>query len=252
MKKTAIIAMFASAVLLLSGCGVFQSFMTTNPQNGSPTANVPATPGSNTDATYEIETHVPASLQPIDYEYDFDAHDPELWAKAYWAFLEDEIIGKSEEDFLSDEQYFLADIDDTYNEYTPELCIRTGTCEADYQLVIFAYDSSSGEVVNIVKPEQIPAGHAMFYIGPSGDLYSYAGHMGYLTVVRYSDLSNDPITTEVVYSQDINQGEAEYTPISEIFGEEAYALSMFPIEDASGLTFYLSVPYATCAENVRG
>ena len=217
MKKTSILALVTASALVLGGCGIFNPTKLTPPE--LPSGQAVETPSDEGKGGEPIITT--ANLKPVEYEYDFDAHNPEDWQKAYKKFLEEEVLGTVDEDFFNTEEYFLVDIDDTYNQNIPELCIKTGTCEADYQLVIFEYDSSKGEVKQLVGPDNIYAGHATFYQGPSGDLYSYAGHMGYLSVYKYTELASGTPKPESVFTQNVNpedgEGEIEdYKTMTEI------------------------------------
>ena len=188
------------------------------------------------------------------YEYDFDAHNPDEWQVAYKKKLEElcvSVPGGDEEDFLSEKMYFLADIDDAYGEYLPELCVRFGTCEADYNLVIYTYDTKKKEVIELVGQDRINAGHSEFFVGPNGDLYSYAGHMGYLWVTHYSNLSGK-LEEEMVFEQDLNgdpDPEAQYKPMSEIIGDEVNACVYYLATDPAPLIWYLNIPVSTACGN---
>ena len=246
MKKTSILALVTASALVLGGCGIFNPMKLTPPE--LPSGQAVETPSDEGKGGEPVITT--ANLKPVEYEYDFDAHNPEDWQKAYKKFLEEEVLGTVDEDFFNTEEYFLVDIDDTYNQNIPELCIKTGTCEADYQLVIFEYDSSKGEVKQLVGPDNIYAGHATFYQGPSGDLYSYAGHMGYLSVYKYTELASGTPKPESVFTQNVNpedgEGEIEdYKTMTEIIGDEMHPLVTFALDNYAGIIWYLNIPYAT-------
>ena len=199
------------------------------------------------EQTSEIKEEPPVTLNP---EYDFAAHNPNEWQQAYYDFIND--LPKSsgaDESFMEENQYFLADIDDKFGAYVPELCIRKGTCEADYELEIYTFDTKSGEVDQLVGPGVIGAGHTTFYVGPNGNLYGDWGHMGYQSVTEYSDISGK-VTAKEVFSEDLNKkpDDVNYTTMSEIFGEETNECLMLPVSNPAGLIWYLNLPYPTSSE----
>ena len=250
MKKQSVLALALATSLVLGGCGIFNPTKLTPPEPLSDQAiETPSDKGLGGPDS-PITT---ANLKPVEYEYDFDAHNPNDWQKAYKKFLEEDILGTVDEDFFSLEEYFLADIDDTYNTNIPEICIRTGTCEADYQLVIYAYDESSKEVKSLVGTDNIYAGHTTYYQGPSGDLYAYAGFMGGLTVTKITDVGTGKPKQEEIFTQDTNPGEdwkegdpiEDYKTMTEIIGEKMVPLPCFSLDFYAGLIWYLNLPYAT-------
>ena len=189
----------------------------------------------------------------ISYNYDFSAHNPNEWQTAYYEFLQE--MPKSVGDdtsFMSENYYFLADIDDKFGEYVPELCIRTGTCEADYELEIYTFDTKSKEVDQLVGPGVIGAGHSTFYVAPNGNLLADWGHMGYQSVIEFSDISGK-VSSEEIFSEDLNgkPGDVDYTTMSEIFGEEMNACMELPVSNPAGLIWYLNLPYPTTTADDR-
>ena len=191
--------------------------------------------------------------ETVSAEYDFDAHNPNEWQIAYRDFLKNLAEGKgidSQTPSYETLYYFLADVEDRYSQYDPELCIKTGTCEADYQLLIYDYNPKTGKVEELVGKDQIYAGHSTFYVGPDGNLYSYAGHMGYLWVMKYTGLADGKVKSETIYEEDINQDpEAEYTTMTEIIGDEMEPVMSAPITNPAALIWYLNIPVATTNGN---
>lgn len=252
MKKTSIIALVAATTIVLGGCSIFQPTKLTPPTLPPEATSQGQGQGQGLGGGSD-PTITTANLKPVDYEYDFDAHNPNDWQKAYKKFLEEDVLGTVDEDFFNTEEYFLADIDDTFSADTPELCIRSGSCEADYQLLIYTYERSSGEVVCLVGPDKIYAGHTTYYQGPSGDLYAYSGHMGYLSVTKIVAVETGDPGMEEIFNQDTNPGEdwkegdpiEDYKTMSEILGEKVNPLLTFPLDNYAGLIWYLNLPYAT-------
>ena len=184
----------------------------------------------------------------LSYEFDFDAHNPNEWQKAYSEFLKE--LNSPDEDIFSVNTYFLADIEDRYSQYDPELCIKVGTCEADYELLVYDYNPNTDKVEELVKEGQISAGHSTFYVGPDGNLYSMAGHMGYLWVAKYTGFADGKVKVENVYEEDINgDPDAEYSTMTEIIGEEMIPIMTAPVTDDSLLLWYLNLPVSTKAKD---
>lgn len=186
----------------------------------------------------------------LSYEFDFDAHNPNEWQCAYRDYLKG--LNSPDGDVFSVDTYFLADIEDRYSQYDPELCIKVGTCEADYELLIYDYNPDSGKVEELVGEGQIGAGHSTFYVGPDGCLYSYAGHMGYLWATKYSGFADGKVKSEVIFEEDLNQEQKEnYTLMSNIIGEEIMPVMTAPVTDDSLLLWYLNIPVSTKANDAE-
>ncbi len=258
-SKVRALALGLSLTLLIGGCSFLPKTSTTNPSN--PASDIPPDvvldnpsdslqtdwqapePDDSVDIGAEL-----ATVEEPEYEYDFYAHNPSDWQIAYKEFLDNELDKAVDggDDYVPIESYFLTNVDDTYNEYTPELCIRTGTCEADYQLLIYAYDSKKGKVVNLVPADTIYAGHSQFVLGLNGNLFSYGAHMGYMWVTEYSDLSGK-VKSEVIMEEDLNNqpDDVEYPTLKEVFGEDInYCTESAPTNPAP-IIWYLNIPVAT-------
>ncbi|MBR3039963.1 MAG: hypothetical protein IKI20_04830 [Lachnospiraceae bacterium] len=245
-KKRVIVLLLVTA-LVLSGCSLFKSNKQvtqpsgTTPSNTTPSNTTPGFPGGNTAP----ETNKPAELDPNpDYYFDLSSKNPSAWQVAYWDFLDrfiDEHVNNSEDpsNLYNSSGYFLADIDDAYNTFVPELCIKHGTCEADFDLWVYAYDQASGDIITLADNYEIPAGHTSFAQGPNGDLYAYGGHMGYLWVTHYWNISGD-IQSENVYEQNLNEEESaeDYDTISEILGEDIELFTEFELGNEAALAWY--------------
>ncbi len=264
MKKKIWLAAAALAAMSLCGCtgGSIESVLSSEPESvlvsetvSEAESEIASDEGWTKPSGGNKENDVKDQGKEISYSFDFEAHNPNEWQRAYYEFLQDlnpaGADGSEEEDPLitNANEYFLADVEDRYSQYDPELCVKKGTCEADYQLLIYDYNPNTGKVEELVGPDEIYAGHATFYVGPDGNLYSYAGHMGYLWVQKYTGLA-DKVKTETIYEEDINGKEdADYKSMSEIIGEQIEPVMMVPASNEAPLLWYLNVPVATASED---
>ena len=177
-------------------------------------------------------------------EFDFEAHNPTDWQLAYKDFLDQTAFEDANDEVIGYNWYFLADIDSTLGENIPELCVRRGTCEADYMLDVYSYNPVAKSVDEVID-DGIGASHTTFYVGPSGDLYSYSGHMGYLWVNRI-EINNGKVTETQVFEQDINgDPDADYKSMSEIIGEDTQPCLTAPLTNTAALFWYINIPVAT-------
>lgn len=99
----------------------------------------------------------------------------------------------------SDEGYFLYDID---CDGIPELWIKTGTCEANYRMLVYTYVNGSKMIYDA------SAGHSSFYIGDGYVLRVY-GHMGYgeWEKLTYNGTS---ITANTIYEEELTYEDSDY------------------------------------------
>ena len=126
------------------------------------------------------------------------AEEP-AWLTAYEQILDgqkQEISEGSWEYSTPELSYLVYDID---KDGTPELVIKTGTCEADYHGGIYAF--RDGHAVQI--GEELGLGHSSFYSDPgeNGIILMY-GHMGYASAQRIS--IGDAYTAETLYEDNLN------------------------------------------------
>lgn len=125
----------------------------------------------------------------------------------------------------SDCDYFLYDI--TENDI-PELWIKTGTCEADYTLMVYTYES--GKCKNICER---PAGHSVFYEGSDYILQQYA-HQGFATWVKLT-YNGSKITEKTIFEEDINGTDNDYKQPEEMYIELYPVNNDHPIRQAFGM-----------------
>ncbi len=126
------------------------------------------------------------------------AEEP-AWAAAYKQTLDGQkqLISEGSWEFgAPDLSYLVYDID---KDGTPELVIKTGTCEADYHGWIYAF--RDGQAVQVGG--ELGLGHSSFYSDPgeNGIILMY-GHMGYASAQRIS--VGDGYEAETLYEDDLN------------------------------------------------
>lgn len=121
------------------------------------------------------------------------------WVEAYEQVLaEREQQAQQEADgFVTPElSYLVYDID---KDGTPELLVKTGTCEADFHGGLYSY--RNGRAVQL--GEELGLGHSSFYSDPGENgIILMWGHMGYAWAVRIS--LNDGYVEELLYEDDLN------------------------------------------------
>jgi hypothetical protein len=246
MKKRVItIVTMMSVVLCMSGCSKILTNVLNNNNNGGNNPVVYENPDSEEPSRPDTDPFGQGGeIGQGELTYNFEAHNPNAWQAAYKTFLEGNTYGAEPGDYG---YYFLADIDDTLGSNIPELCIRTGAGEAAYVLNIYSYNPVGETVDMIVDKDEIGAGHSTFYVGPSGDLYRYYGHMGYLQVDRI-ELNSGKASFEMIYEEDINgDPEKGYTSMSEIFGEDTEPVMTAPFNNYAALIWYLNLPVETAS-----
>lgn len=150
------------------------------------------------------------------YEYEF-IPTPGTWEEAYYNKLQ-EILEQAVEDPYSLDDgseypyaYALCDITD---DGIPELIIKKGTCEADYNDDIYTYDGAGVQSLG-----NIWSGHSSFYSNSGNGMYQYNGHMGYGALYYISLVDDefvyDTILEESGYDDDGNWIEDfEYTDVT--------------------------------------
>ena len=123
------------------------------------------------------------------------------WAAAYEQILTGLRIQISEEpvEYSTPELwYLLYDID---KDSTPELIVKTGTCEADYHGAIYTFRDGRA----FAAEEELGLGHSSFYSDPgeNGVILMY-GHMGYASAERVS-LTENGCVGEELYEDNLNE-----------------------------------------------
>ena len=121
------------------------------------------------------------------------------WASAYRAVLDEALAKRNAEnpgDFLAECSYCLYDID---KDGTPELLLKTGTCEADYMGRIFFFDGRRASQLG----EELSLSHSSFYTDPNENgVIIFGGHMGYARASRVT--FTDGFGMELLYEDDLN------------------------------------------------
>lgn len=138
------------------------------------------------------------------------------WQEAYLAKLSDfrrDLESGTLEPSLWINEYYIYDLD---RNGIPEMLVRIGSCEADYQGCFYTYDESKG----VVELGKVWLGHTSVYTYPEGDgLLLHMGHMGYATMEVVS-IKNGSLSEEEIFEETLDMGsDAEYTYPQDIFTE---------------------------------
>ena len=93
--------------------------------------------------------------------------------------------------------YVLYDIDENG---TPEMFVKVGTCEADYEYRVF---TMSEEALGVVLIDTLPAGHASICgIQTKGAFLLWGGHQGYEWISKVT-LRNNSFTEERIFDAEV-------------------------------------------------
>ena len=176
-------------------------------ENEAADAAAEETAAEKTD--YEILTEILASGSPVGPS----SKERPAWKDAYWQLIQSQ-PQEGSTTFGSDmRRYCLYDID---KDGVPELLLRLGTCEADFQGNVYGFN---GETVQFLG--SIPLSHSSFYSYPSGNgVLTHAGHMGYAAGYRYY-LDWGALQSEEI-NADFVDARGEYIDMSEIIPGAAY------------------------------
>ena len=149
-----------------------------------------------------------------------DANKSSTWAQAY-----NDIITDAMRDFPQYQyscSYSVFDID---KDETPELFLKVGTCEADYQLKLYRYSNGAADCF-----ATLGAGHAVFCgLGEQKAFLIDSGHQGYEVVTKYS-YDNGKLSEKILFEGAVQN-----------YHEFSY-LTAFELDDYSGLEWTANVP----------
>lgn len=127
------------------------------------------------------------------------AEEP-AWVSAYERVLTERMVRVCEEyeylDFCPEISYAVYDID---KDGTPELIVKSGTCEADYIGALYSFRDGKAFQFG----EELYLGHSSLYSDPgeNGIILLY-GHMGEARAIRIS--FEDGYAEELLYEDDLN------------------------------------------------
>ncbi len=148
-------------------------------------------------------------------------------------------VGSEEyEEMMSDlpaYEYFINDID---KDDVPEMIVEFGTCEADYDGIVYKYDKITGTAGWI---GEISMSHTSFLTDPDGEgMLQQVGHMGWQSIMRHC-IKDGKITTEDLFEEtlDFEDPDAEYTRVDEIVPGAVYMCGT-PVNDDFAITAYRS------------
>ncbi len=142
-----------------------------------------------------------------------------MWKTLYFRLL-DRLREDLPDDGVANEYtpdgYYLYDID---KDGIPEMIVKRGTCEADYNADIFVNDGYSAKPIEY----GVGVGHTSFYTDPGENgIIILWGHMGSMDISKQA-LKDDTLTdTEALYSQTLNGEDEEYTPVKDVVPGSAY------------------------------
>lgn len=127
------------------------------------------------------------------------AEEP-AWQAAYEHILETYKVQISEDPAeygMPELSYLVYDVD---KDGTPELIVKTGTCEADYHGGLYSFRGGRAFQVG----EELGLGHCSFYSDPgeNGVILMY-GHMGWAAAYRIS--IQDGYAEELLYEDNVNE-----------------------------------------------
>ena len=204
-KKSGIIAIIAAVVV------VAVMLICLMPKGEQPTDNTgtPANPSAVDDGTGEdLKNESP------------DANKSSTWAQVY-----NDIITDAMRDFPQYQyscSYSVFDID---KDGTPELFLKVGTCEADYQLKLYRYSNGAADCF-----ATLGAGHAVFCgLGEQKAFLIDSGHQGYEVVTKYS-YDNGKLSEAILFEGAVQN-----------YHEFSY-LTAFELDDYSGLEWTANAP----------
>lgn len=98
--------------------------------------------------------------------------------------------------------YFIYDVD---NDKVPEMIVEYGTCEADYNGKLFAFEDGK-----VVEKDEFSMGHTSLYTDPNENgIVFFWGHMGYASISRAS-LINGKLEFEELLSEELDPDSDDY------------------------------------------
>lgn len=148
----------------------------------------------------------------------------DAWKDAYVNFITkaaaDVNAGKYELGSDWPQSYYVYDVT---GDETPELFIKCGSCEADYNDKVYAYTGSDElEYLGVIW-----SGHSAMYSNPNGGMLRNTGHMGYASIesITYvnGDFVSELIMEESGYDDDGNfKEDFEYTDPADVVSGAKY------------------------------
>ena len=175
------------------------------------------------------------------------AADQPDWVTAYEQVLDGwkQQIASESAEYGAPELWYLAyDVD---KDGTPELIVKTGTCEADYHGALYTF--RGGQAVQV--GDELGLGHSSFYTDPgeNGVILMY-GHMGYASASRLR--MTDGLIEEPLYEDNLNERlqqdeNAEYVYPGDVIPGSVY-LTLCRGELNIGLTHYEGI--MRCLEGI--
>ncbi len=180
----------------------------------------------------EPENEIVEDITDIPQPVEDEPEEIAEWKNAYIGLLDDFMNGKYPKDLCvygympGDEgyeelygqldeinmgfipQYCLYDVN---KDEVPELFIRTGNCEANYDGQAFTYVDDEIKYIG-----EFSLGHSALYTYPNGNgVVRWQAHMGYSYMQVYSLTDDYMFETEAIFEEDIaDDPQKDYTPVS--------------------------------------
>ena len=177
------------------------------------------------DAEEEVEEEVVEEEAEEEPELNEDMD----WQQAYMSLLQNAELGifdksapyygysASDEEYeniceeLVVDSYYLYDID---KDDVPELIVKYGTCEADYDAIVYAYNENTGDAEAI---DEMVLGHTSLLTYPEANgVVLQWGHMG-VQYVQLAKLVDGELEYEDIFDEELpmDDYDATYTPVSQ-------------------------------------
>lgn len=219
-KKPPVFALIAVVVVVVALIICFMPKGSKNAvDNSDPSTHQSEEPASNKEETefgLGTDPDIPVADNKVSESPEVNtsiANVSSDWGRAYFDVLADAM--KEFPKYQYSCSYSVFDID---KDGTPELFLKAGTCEADYQLKLYRYANGSADCF-----ATLGAGHAVFCgLGDQKAFLIAVGHMGYEVVTKYS-YANGELNEEIIFEGAVQN-----------YHEFSY-LTSFELDDLSGL-----------------
>ncbi|MBP5378789.1 MAG: hypothetical protein J6Y64_04530 [Ruminococcus sp.] len=212
-----IIALSCFAAMLLAGCGKTENGSSSSESTTAatePASSVTATAAETETATTAAETPT-AETNAAKTEAETTTHDANVPAGGrmdmYSAVFQGEIRRVFDETAeqsggMASIEYAFRDLD---ADGIPELILKYGTCEADYQIHVYRFD----EQCELKDLGLIGGGHTSFgYDENTGDFVIVWGHMG-AACIEYYKWANGNLEANGDYSFNIDESTPSYDDV---------------------------------------
>lgn len=173
-------------------------------------------------------------------KYEFSTTKADGWQSGYYNQVKSSKSKGGGSSKLPALGYFLCDID---GNSIPELFIKFGTCEADYSIEIYTYESGATKLLKTTG-----AGHTEYYSIPGGGYIAWWAHQGSSSIGKVT-YSGGEFKTEEIYSETISNGADYKNPKDFISG--AQNLTLINMKNPIGIVAYGvdNIPTGSASKN---